>query len=165
MSDALRFEVGDAVRVVRSIRSDGSVAGKEKGDLLVVAGAPGVVQSFGYFLQDQIIYQVYFPQLDRAIGVRDKEVMAASLPWQANPFYRSEQVMLTKHLAHQGARFAGKGDCALILDFERNLTSGALKVQVEVADFWVWLDVAAIAKLPARADEPTLPRRPACGQP
>lgn len=146
MSESIRFEMGDEVRVVRNIRNDGTVFGKEKGDLLVEAGTVGVVRSIGYFLQDQVIYQVYFPKLDRQIGARNNEVIAANVPWQPNPFHRSEKVLLTKHLAHQGEVFAHKGQSAEVIDFERDLTTGKVKVQVLVATFWVWLDVSAIGK-------------------
>ncbi len=145
-SESIRFEIGDEVRVVRNIRNDGTVFGKEKGDLLIDAGAVGVVRSIGYFLQDQVIYQVYFPTLDRQIGVRNKEVIDASLPWQPNPFYRTEQVVLTKHLAHQGEVFAHKGQQAEVIEFDRDLTTGKVKVQVLVDKLWVWLDLSAIRK-------------------
>lgn len=44
-----RFESGDAVRVVRNIRNDGSFQDRDKGDLLVEAGSVGIVRSYGYF--------------------------------------------------------------------------------------------------------------------
>ncbi len=145
--EMIRFDIGDEVRVVRDIRNDGSVYGKEKGELLIEAGAVGVVRSIGYFLQDQVIYQVYFPELDRSIGVRNKEVIDAQLTWQPNPFYRTEQVTLNQSLAHQGEVFADKGQQVEVVDFERDLASGKVKVQVLINQFWVWLDLQAISKL------------------
>ncbi|MDB1124151.1 nitrogen fixation protein NifZ [Vibrio algarum] len=57
---AARFSAGDEVRVVRNIRNDGSFSGLDKGDLLVEQGEIGEVRSSGYFLQDQVVYQVFF---------------------------------------------------------------------------------------------------------
>lgn len=78
--DDVRFAPGAEVRVVRNVRNDGSFFGMEKGELIVAEGAIGVVRKHGWFLQDQIIYDVFFPDTGRLVGLRDVEVIDASLP-------------------------------------------------------------------------------------
>lgn len=42
------FECGDAVRVVRALRNDGTFAGRARGELLVRRGSVGYVREWGY---------------------------------------------------------------------------------------------------------------------
>ncbi|WP_339064332.1 nitrogen fixation protein NifZ [Tepidibacillus marianensis] len=42
------------------MRNDGTFPGKNKGEILVYQGEKGVVIDHGYFLQDILIYTVYF---------------------------------------------------------------------------------------------------------
>ncbi|VTO24745.1 nifZ protein [Klebsiella variicola] len=66
-----RFTFSEAVRVVRAIRNDGTYAGLPSGALLVRRGSIGYVRDWGVFLQDQIIYQIHFPDCDRVVGCRE----------------------------------------------------------------------------------------------
>ena len=59
-----RYEYGDLVRVVRTVRNDGTFPGMETGDILAKAGSLGYVRNVGTFLQDQIIYAVHFTEVD-----------------------------------------------------------------------------------------------------
>jgi nitrogen fixation protein NifZ len=47
-----RFDYGDEVRLVRTVRNDGTFSGLETGALLVRAGRVAVVRNVGTFLQE-----------------------------------------------------------------------------------------------------------------
>ena len=72
-----RFDYGDAVRVVRTVRNDGTFPGMDTGDVLVRQGSVGHVRNVGTFLQDQIIYAVHFLEVDRTVGCREEELLDA----------------------------------------------------------------------------------------
>lgn len=74
------FNFSEAVRVVRAIRNDGTYAGLPSGALLVRRGSIGYVRDWGIFLQDQVIYQVHFPESDRIVGCREQELIAGDRP-------------------------------------------------------------------------------------
>ena len=78
-----KFTFSEEVRVVRAIRNDGTVAGFAPGALLVRRGSTGFVRDWGVFLQDQIIYQIHFPETDRIIGCREQELIPITQPWLA----------------------------------------------------------------------------------
>ncbi|MDR9830584.1 nitrogen fixation protein NifZ [Vibrio sp. FNV 38] len=145
MYKELRFEIGDEVRVSRTIHNDGSFSqGLQKGDVLVVSGSVGYVRSMGYFLQNQIIYRVYFPDVDREIGVRSKELISASLTWESNPFHLKQKVALSTSLGHNGQVLARKGEWVEIVKIERDLAKGHLNYMVLVSGHWVWLKRTAL---------------------
>ncbi|WP_409159692.1 nitrogen fixation protein NifZ [Pectobacterium sp. B2J-2] len=97
-----RFEFGDAVRVVRPLRNDGTVAGLKRGELLVRRGSIGYVREWGTFLQDQLIYQVHFLDTDRIIGCRAQELIAAEAPWHRGEFQYGDRVVCIKALTING---------------------------------------------------------------
>lgn len=142
-----RFEIGDEVRVVRTIRNDGSVTDdSSKGNVLVKAGETGYVRSLGFFLQNQIIFRVYFPSEDRETGVRNEELLKSDLPWQENVFYRKQRVPLNYSLAHKGQVFARKNETVEIRDIKRNLDTGLLQYLVLAKGQWVWLEQGALQR-------------------
>ncbi len=127
-----RFHCGHQVRVVRNIRNDGSFTQLDKGALLIDAGATGIVHSSGYFLQDQVIYQVYFPKSNRVVGVRDTEVIDATLPWVPCLFRSLDKARLRVALKMFEDIIARKGDVVEVQRVERNLESGALNYEILV---------------------------------
>jgi hypothetical protein len=70
-----RWDYGDAVRVTRNVRNDGTFPGVPTGDLLVRRGRIGHVRDVGTFLQDQIIYSVHFLAEGRLVGCREDELV------------------------------------------------------------------------------------------
>jgi nitrogen fixation protein NifZ len=74
------FNYGEKVRSKRSIRNDGTFPGKEIGDILVKKGDEGFVVSIGTFLQQFYIYGVDFPKLGYRVGMKRKELEAATPP-------------------------------------------------------------------------------------
>ncbi|MDG3085019.1 nitrogen fixation protein NifZ [Vibrio hannami] len=135
-----RFLSGSEVRVVRNVRNDGSFTGLEKGELLVTQGETGIVRSSGYFLQDQVIYQVYFPAVERTIGVRDQEVIHASLAWSPCLFRSLDKAALTVALKMKDEIVAMKGDLVEVQRVYRDLETGRLDYEIEVAGSLVRVD-------------------------
>ncbi|MDF0535871.1 nitrogen fixation protein NifZ [Shewanella sp. A32] len=133
-SEHSRFDNGSEVRVVRDVRNDGSFYGLEKGELLVAEGAVGMVRSFGWFLQDQIIYEVFFPHNGRQIGLRDVEVIDAALPWQPCRFRSLDIAQLALSLRIEGAVVAHKGALVQVQWPHRDLDSGTLSYDILLAN-------------------------------
>jgi nitrogen fixation protein NifZ len=87
-----RFEYGDAVRVTRSVRNDGTYPGMDPGKLLVRCGSTGFVMNVGTFLQDQLIYTVNFLDQGRVVGCREEELIDAAESWVPSRFETREKV-------------------------------------------------------------------------
>ena len=68
------FRYGERVRAKRTVRNDGTYAGKEIGDILVRKGEEGVVVSIGTFLQQFYIYGVEFLDSGHRVGMKRREV-------------------------------------------------------------------------------------------
>ncbi len=70
------FNYGDKVSARRTVRNDGTYAGKEIGDILVTKGEEGFVVSIGTFLQQFYIYGVEFLGSGNRVGMKRKELVA-----------------------------------------------------------------------------------------
>ncbi|MDO9708901.1 nitrogen fixation protein NifZ [Paracraurococcus lichenis] len=70
------FAFGEKVRARRTIRNDGTYAGKEIGDILARKGEVGYVVSIGTFLQQFYIYAVEFMESGNRVGMKRKELDA-----------------------------------------------------------------------------------------
>ncbi|MCK1636771.1 nitrogen fixation protein NifZ [Bradyrhizobium sp. 157] len=68
------FNLGEKVRAKRTIRNDGTYAGKEIGDILAKKGEVGYVVSIGTFLQQFYIYGVEFLESGHRVGMKRKEL-------------------------------------------------------------------------------------------
>jgi nitrogen fixation protein NifZ len=68
------FNYGDKVRARRSVRNDGTYAGREIGDILVNKGEEGYVVSIGTFLQQFYIYGVEFVASGNRVGMKCREL-------------------------------------------------------------------------------------------
>jgi len=68
------FAYGEKVRAKRTIRNDGTYAGKEIGDILAKKGEVGYVVSIGTFLQQFYIYGVEFVESGNRVGMKRKEL-------------------------------------------------------------------------------------------
>ena len=104
-----RFEFGQQVRVVRTIRNDGTFPGKERGELLVRQGSVGYVKDVGTFLQDQVIYSVDFLDDGRLVGCREQEIQLASDPWIPTRFEFRQKVTPVRRLGRAGEVIAEPG--------------------------------------------------------
>jgi nitrogen fixation protein NifZ len=68
------FSFGEKVRARRTIRNDGTYAGREIGDILAKKGEIGYVVSIGTFLQQFYIYGVEFLDSGNRVGMKRKEL-------------------------------------------------------------------------------------------
>ena len=70
------YRYGDKVKAKRTVRNDGTYAGKEIGDVLVKKGEEGVVVSIGTFLQQFYIYGVEFVESGNRVGMKRRELLS-----------------------------------------------------------------------------------------
>lgn len=68
------FSFGEKVKAKRTIRNDGTYAGKEIGEILAKKGEEGYVVSIGTFLQQFYIYGVEFMESGNRVGMKKKEL-------------------------------------------------------------------------------------------
>jgi nitrogen fixation protein NifZ len=107
--DEERFDFGEAVRVTRNVRNDGTYPGMAIGDLLIRRGSIGHVIEMGTFLQDQVIYTVHFLGQGRMVGCRAEELIPADAPWTPSRFEFRDKVVSRLDLAVNGGIVAAKG--------------------------------------------------------
>lgn len=72
--DQPRFETGQRVRAVVSVRNDGTLPGSDRGAFIVAAGDEGYVTGVGEFLQRFYVYTVDFVARGRLVGMRGHEI-------------------------------------------------------------------------------------------
>ncbi len=80
LNDPPAFDYGAKVRARRTIRNDGTFAGKDIGDILVKKGEEGYVVSVGTFLQQFYIYGVEFIGSGNRVGMKRKELEPVETP-------------------------------------------------------------------------------------
>ena len=68
------FSYGEKVKAKRTIRNDGTYAGRDIGDILVQKGDEGYVVSIGTFLQQFYIYGVEFLASGARVGMKRREL-------------------------------------------------------------------------------------------
>jgi len=96
--DEERFDFGEAVRVTRNVRNDGTYPGMPVGELLMRRGSVGHVIEVGTFLQDQVIYTVHFLDQGRMVGCRAEELIPADAPWNPSRFEFRDKVICNMDL-------------------------------------------------------------------
>lgn len=119
--DEGRFEFGEAVRVTRNVRNDGTYPGKEVGELLVRRGSVGNVIEVGTFLQDQVIFTVHFLDQGKMVGCRLEELIGANEPWNPSRFEFHDMVKCKIDLGISGNILVEKGTQGEVLKVLRDL--------------------------------------------
>ena len=119
-----QFDLGDAVRVTRNVRNDGTYPGEETGALLIRRGSVGHVVDVGTFLQDQIIYSVHFLDVGRLVGCREEELLGADEPWVPSAYEFRQKVRAAKTLAAKGETLVAAGSIGEILKVLRDGPAG-----------------------------------------
>lgn len=71
------YRVGQRVRLIKSIRNDGTYPHARVGDVLIEAGAEGYVRKIGDFLQSIRVYEVNFIEEGLIFGCREAELESA----------------------------------------------------------------------------------------
>ncbi|MBE0434764.1 MAG: nitrogen fixation protein NifZ [Methylomicrobium sp.] len=118
--DEERFDFGEAVRVTRNVRNDGTYPGMAVGELLVRRGSIGHVIEMGTFLQDQVIYTVHFLDQGRMVGCRAEELVPAGEPWNPSRFEFRDKVVSTIDLGIRGQVVARQGQEGEVLKVLRD---------------------------------------------
>ena len=142
MMDA-RWDYGEAVRLTRNVRNDGTYPGLDPGAFLVRRGSIGYVRDWGVFLQDQIIYQIHFPDCDRVVGCREQELIAGDRPWLAGNLQYGDSVICQTALAMQGEMVVSVGQLGRIEATDRGEHGDGY-----IVDFggrWFQVPVSALA--------------------
>ena len=121
-----RWDYGDAVRVTRNVRNDGTFPGVPTGNLLVRRGRIGHVRDVGTLLQDQIIYSVHFLDEGRLVGCREEELVGVDEPWIDSRFEVRQRVRALRPLAVGGEVRVPAGSRGEILYLERLATEGVV---------------------------------------
>lgn len=148
------FDYGDAVRVTRNVRDDGTYPGMAVGDLLVRRGSTGTVIGVGTFLQDQIIYTVHFLEIDRIIGCRAEEVIAADAPWAPSRFESREKVLAAKSFSVRGEVVVEKGAIGEIIRVVRDMPEG-VHYHINFPGYMLCIPESSVEPLP----QPVVRRR------
>lgn len=124
-----RWECGEAVRVIRNVRNDGTYPGMDAGAPLVRRGSVGHIVDVGTFLQDQIVYSIHFLDQGRIVGCREEELMGADEEWVPSRYEFREKVRTLAALAVDGEVLVAVGAVGEIL---RVLRPGADEVAYHV---------------------------------
>ncbi len=119
-----KWDLGDAVRVTRNVRNDGTYPGEETGALLIRRGSVGHVVDVGTFLQDQIIYSVHFLDAGRIVGCREEELLGADEPWVPSEYEFRQRVCAARTLAANGEVLVAAGSVGEVLKVLRDAPGG-----------------------------------------
>lgn len=119
-----RWEYGEAVRLIRNVRNDGTYPGMEVGAPLVRRGSVGHVVDVGTFLQDQVIYSVHFLEDGRIVGCREEELIGADEAWTPSLFEFREKVSAAKALSLGGEVLVPLGTVGEIIKVIRDAPGG-----------------------------------------
>ena len=119
-----KYQQGEAVRVTRNVRNDGTFPGLDVGNLLVRRGSVGYVKDVGTFLQDQLIYSVHFIDDNRMVGCREEELQAESDPWNPSRFEYRDKVTPRLPLGIRGEVIAQPGSIGEIEKVLRDAPGG-----------------------------------------
>lgn len=71
------FQPGDKVVSRKTVKNDGTMAGREIGEIVVRKGDVGYVRDIGTFLQQFYIYAVDFVGRGAVVGMRERELAGA----------------------------------------------------------------------------------------
>lgn len=119
-----KWEYGEAVRLTRNVRNDGTYPGLDPGDFLVRRGSIGYVVDVGTFLQDQIIYSVNFLEEGKIVGCREEELIGGDDEWTPSRFEFREKVRAAKQLSVGGQVLVELGAVGEVIKVIRDATNG-----------------------------------------
>lgn len=74
------FRPGEKVRSLKHVKNDGTVPGREIGEIIVKKGDTGYVRDIGTFLQQFYIYAVDWVDRGTIVGMRGKELVSEDRP-------------------------------------------------------------------------------------
>lgn len=79
------FSPGEKVVSRKQVKNDGTMAGKEIGEVVVRKGDVGYVRDIGVFLQQFYIYAVDFVGRGSIVGMRERELTSLDADQRAAP--------------------------------------------------------------------------------
>jgi nitrogen fixation protein NifZ len=126
-----RWRIDDEVRVIRNVRDDGTFPGARRGDLLARRGSVGVIRGIGFFLQDRIVYSVYFHAENRMVGCREEELIGAAEGWTPGCFEFGEKVRSRAGLAVNNEILVRAGDAGEVVGVVRDPSGVACHVHFD----------------------------------
>jgi nitrogen fixation protein NifZ len=121
-----RWDYGEAVRLTRNVRNDGTFPGLDPGAFLVRRGSVGYVIDVGTFLQDQVIYSVNFLDEGRVVGCREEELIGADEPWTPSRFEFRDKVKTVKGLSVGGEVLVQAGARGEVMKVIRDAPGGVI---------------------------------------
>ncbi|WP_159682702.1 nitrogen fixation protein NifZ [Cognatazoarcus halotolerans] len=119
-----QWDYGQAVRLTRNVRNDGTYPGLPPGAPLVRRGSVGYVVDVGTFLQDQVIYSVNFLDEGRIVGCREEELIGADDPWTPSAFEFRDKVRCGQALPLGGEATVPQGAEGEVLKVVRDAPGG-----------------------------------------
>jgi nitrogen fixation protein NifZ len=119
-----KWEYGEAVRLVRNVRNDGTYPGLDPGAPLVRRGSIGYVVDVGTFLQDQVIYSVNFLDEGKIVGCREEELIGGDEPWTPSRFEFRDKVRAARQLAVGGEVLVPLGAIGEVIRVIRDAPGG-----------------------------------------
>ncbi|WP_295006205.1 nitrogen fixation protein NifZ [uncultured Dechloromonas sp.] len=119
-----RWDYGEAVRLTRNVRNDGTYPGLDPGAFLVRRGSIGYVVDVGTFLQDQVIYSVNFLDEGKIVGCREEELIGADEAWTPSKFEFREKVRAARGLAVSGETLVAAGEIGEVIKVIRDAPGG-----------------------------------------
>lgn len=78
--DDPQFDFGEKVRARKTVRNDGTMLGREIGEVLVKKGDVGYVKSIGTYLQQFWIYGVDWVERGVVVGMKARELESLDAP-------------------------------------------------------------------------------------
>lgn len=145
------FQQGQRVRVLRTVRNDGTFPGKEVGDLLIRRGAVGYVKDIGTYLQDQTIYAVHFFDDRTVVGCREQELQDADDPWTPSRFEFRDRVTPRIPLGINGEVIAEPGVVAEVLKVLRD-APGGVAYHIRIPGRTIQVPETALDPLPEESE-------------
>ena len=119
-----QWEYGEAVRLTRNVRNDGTYPGLDPGAFLVRRGSVGYVVDVGTFLQDQVIYSVNFLDEGKIVGCREEELIGGEDEWTPSRFEFREKVRASKGLSVDGEMLIELGAVGEVIKVIRDAPGG-----------------------------------------
>ena len=75
-----RYLPGDKVRSTKNVKNDGTLPGREIGEVVVKKGDLGYVRDVGTFLQQFYVYAIEFVDRGAIVGMRARELTLEPTP-------------------------------------------------------------------------------------
>ncbi|MEG3639814.1 nitrogen fixation protein NifZ [Magnetococcus sp. PR-3] len=124
-----KYQDGQALRLTKTIRNDGTFPGKRTGEILIRRGTVGYVRRAGVFLQEYVIYEMHFIDEDLVVGCRESELQDAELPWVNTEFEPRDRVVAKVEINKEGQLLIPEGENGTITDV---FTDAPQKVRYQV---------------------------------